>query len=121
MTHTGKYSYVTPATRSPRLSRWATLAFTPPLVVGLSISLGAVFMSGEHLLRAIFSVLPAQLFIFPVAFAYCLLPSTLLWWLLRKRPHPRSHCSKTLHVCHLGFGLGLLVAPPTFEQYSRSR
>lgn len=111
----GKYAYAIPSAHSPRLSRWATLAFAPPLVVGLSLSFIAVFASHEHTLRAILSILPAQLFIFPFAFAYCVLPATLLWWLFESKTirHPIAKSRKAFTFS--GAGCGLLLAPTTLQ------
>jgi len=66
-------------------------------------------------LRAIISIIPAQLFIFPFAFAYCVLPTTLLWWLLEKESIRRLIATRRATAVIWGALFGLLFAPPTWE------
>jgi membrane associated rhomboid family serine protease len=117
---TGKYAYGTPRTNSPRLSRWATLAFTSPLVFAAVLYLSSVIMMRPWRAELLLSFVPILIITVPFSFLYCLIPSTLMWALLERRPIRIRLAPNRAVLSGIGALYGLICSPVSIAVFSRS-
>lgn len=120
MSHPGKYNYALPSARSPNLSRWATLAFTPPLVFAAVLYLSSVIMTRPWRAELLFSLVPILIITVPFGFLYCLIPSTLIWALLERRPIRTRLAPNRAVISVFGALFGLICSPASVTVFSRS-
>ncbi len=120
MSLTGKYAYETPRAKSPRLSRWATLAFTPPLVFAAALYLSSIIMMRPWRPELMFSFVPILIITVPFSFLYCLIPSTLMWALLERRPIRTRLAPNRAVLSGFGALYGLICSPMSIALFSRS-